>query len=140
MRRSRDRFGHALLIDCHSMPRDALTCAPRVAGQAPDIVLGDRFGASCGKWVVEAAMTAFAEAGFRVVRNAPFAGGYITQRFGRPARGSHALQIEIDRSVYMNEATLEKREDFAETCARISTIVSQLSGLMPDGSVAVAAE
>ena len=122
-------FGHAVLIDCHSMPHDALTSAPLVRGRAPDVILGDRFGAACGRWVIDAAADLFQEAGFSVARNAPFAGGYITQNYGRPSRGVHALQIEIDRGLYMNERSLEPRPEFTEIAARIARVVAGLSGI-----------
>ena len=98
-------------------------------GRAPDVILGDRFGAACGRWVIDAAADLFQEAGFSVVRNAPFAGGYITQNYGRPSRGVHALQIEIDRGLYMNERSLEPRPEFAEIAARIARVVAGLSGI-----------
>ncbi len=70
----------------------------------PDVVLGDRFGAAASGDVVDRVEAAFAAAGFDVTRNTPFAGAYITQTYGRPSRGQHAVQIELDRSLYMNEA------------------------------------
>ena len=110
----------AMLFDCHSMPHDALGAAPVVGGRRPNLILGDRFGAACERWLIDAATDIFAAAGFVVARNAPFAGGYITQTYGRPQRGVHALQIEIDRSLYMDEARIERRPDFAEVAARRS--------------------
>ena len=94
----------AILFDCHSMPHDALSAAPSVWGRRPDVVLGDRFGAACDRWLIDAASDLFAAAGFAVARNAPFAGGYITQTYGRPGQGVQALQIEIDRALYMDES------------------------------------
>ena len=131
--------GMAVLFDCHSMPHDALLGAPRVRGATPEIVLGDRFGASCDRWLIDAALELFVSAGFRVARNTPFAGGYITQAYGRPSRGFHAIQIEIDRSIYMIEGEIEKRPDFANVQRQISDIVRKLCqiGAMP---VSVAAE
>jgi len=96
---ARARFGTAILFDCHSMPRDALSAAPQVGGRRAEVVLGDRFGVACARWVIEAADEAFTSAGFVVARNVPFAGGYITQTYGRPHHGVHALQIELDRSI-----------------------------------------
>ena len=126
---SRRRFGLAILFDCHSMPHDALAAAPRVGGRAPDLVLGDRFGAACGSWLVEAATGIFTAQGFAVARNAPFAGGYITQTYGRPAVGLHALQIEVDRGLYMNEARIERAAGFAELRDRIGAAVADLARL-----------
>ena len=139
LREARAHWGHAILFDCHSMPHDALAGAPRVNGFAPEIVLGDRFGASCDRSVMEQAAEAFTKAGFRVARNAPFAGGYITQTYGRPMRGIHALQIEIDRRLYMDERRIEKSRKFNATAARLSKVVAALCNVRPD-SVALAAE
>jgi N-formylglutamate deformylase len=124
---TRDMFGHAILFDCHSMPHDALAGSTMVNGARPEIVLGDRFGASCERWVMDAAMDIFANAGFRVVRNAPFAGGYITQTYGRPSRGIHALQIEIDRSLYMDEPSVTKSQRFPSFQRQLNEIVRKLA-------------
>lgn len=121
-----EMHGVAVLFDCHSMPHDALASAPATWGRRPDLILGDRFGASCDRWLSDAAAEIFAAAGFAVARNAPFAGGYITQRYGRPRHGVHALQIEIDRALYMNEARIEPSPDFAAVRARIGGAVSAL--------------
>lgn len=126
---SRRLFGVALLFDCHSMPRDALASAPEVHGRRPDIILGDRFGVSCDRWVMEGAVEVFREAGFSVARNAPFAGGYITQTYGRPRQGVHALQIEINRSLYMDEKRIERRDDFAEVASLVRKAVEGLASL-----------
>lgn len=131
--------GSALLFDCHSMPHDALGSAPVVWGRRPDIILGDRFGAACGRWLTDAAADLFAEAGFAVARNAPFAGGYITQAYGRPRQGMHALQIEIDRSIYMDEVRIVRRPEFADVAARIGLVVAGLAAL-DGGTLPVAAE
>jgi len=136
---SRSRFGTAVLFDCHSMPHDALVSAPAVWGRRPDLILGDRFGASCDRWLIDAAHDIFSAAGFVVARNAPFAGGYITQTYGRPLAGIQALQIEIDRSLYMNEARLERRRDFAQVRARVARALEGLAALGPR-ALPVAAE
>jgi len=136
---TRDLFGHAILFDCHSMPHDALAGSTMVNGARPEIVLGDRFGASCERWVMDAAMDLFGEAGFRVVRNAPFAGGYITQTYGRPSKGIHALQIEIDRSLYMDEATVTKSLRFSSFQRQINEIVRKLARIGRD-QLSIAAE
>jgi N-formylglutamate amidohydrolase len=100
---ARERFGAALLIDWHSMPSG-------VAGpgrRAPDFVLGDRFGAACSGAVTRWMERELEARGYVVARNAPYAGGWATAVYGRPAEGLHALQIEINRALYMDEATLE---------------------------------
>lgn len=126
---SRRRFGLAILFDCHSMPHDALASVPRNGGRLPDLVLGDRFGAACGSWLVEAATEIFSAQGFVVARNAPFAGGYITQTYGRPALGMHALQIEVDRSLYMDEPRVERGPGFVGLRDRIGAAVAELARL-----------
>ncbi len=133
------RFGRAVLFDCHSMPHDALSSAPLVKGRRPDIILGDRFGAACARWLSDAAVAIFGEQGFVVARNAPFAGGFITQNYGRPSRGVHALQIEIDRALYMDETTLRPTPQFGDIADRLALVVAQLARL-GDEPMAVAAE
>jgi N-formylglutamate amidohydrolase len=103
LERARARFGGALLIDWHSMPSG-------VAGpgrRAPDVVLGDRFGAACAGGVTRWVERELEARGYVVARNTPYAGGWAATIYGRPAEGLHALQIEINRALYMNEATLE---------------------------------
>jgi N-formylglutamate amidohydrolase len=98
----REAFGCAVLLDCHSMP----SCAR--GAHAPDIVLGDRFGAACHPSVIALAEATLRKMGYHVARNAPFAGGHITQTYGRPAAHVHALQIELNRGLYLDERTLER--------------------------------
>lgn len=119
---SHQLFGEAILIDCHSMPREATNTLVRSGVARPDVVLGDRFGASAAPEVVERIEAAFATAGFTVARNAPFAGAYTTQAYGRPAKGQHVVQIEIDRSLYMDESTITPHSGF-KTVRRLLTKV-----------------
>lgn len=130
--RARERFGSATLFDCHSMPTEALRAAPRVRGRPPEIVLGDRFGASAARSVVAQTQAAFERAGFVVARNAPFAGGYITQRYGRPTLGLHAVQIEIDRGLYLDQTRLRPSRDFPEIQRLIAQVVADLVAITPD--------
>lgn len=126
MEESRAAFGLAILIDCHSMPHEALD-----GGRAarPDVVLGDRFGAAAAPGLVEQVEAAFHRAGLRVARNAPFAGAYVAQTYGRPAQGSHAIQVEIDRALYMDEARIERRPDFAAFQALIAQVVADICAI-----------
>jgi N-formylglutamate amidohydrolase len=101
--RARARFGLSILIDCHSMPST-------LAEGPLDIVIGDRFGASAAGWVVEALESALLARGYRLRRNKPYAGGYITERYGAPANARHAVQIEINRALYMDERRMVKLE------------------------------
>lgn len=137
--RARDALGIAVLFDCHSMPSEALRAAPRVEGRPPEIVLGDRFGAAASRALVAFTQRAFEAEGFVVARNAPFAGGYITQRYGRPSLGVHAIQIEVDRGLYLDQARLEPLPGFDTMQERLSRVVAELAGIA-SGATAVAAE
>jgi N-formylglutamate amidohydrolase len=106
---ARARFGSALLLDWHSMPSGAAGPGRR----APDIVLGDRHGSSCAPAAVRWLERELEARGYLVARNAPYAGGYTAARYGRPAEGLHALQIEINRGLYLDERTLKLSSGFA---------------------------
>lgn len=97
---TRARFDMAVIIDCHSMPSSA---AGRSGSGGPDIVLGDGFGDCAAPWLIEQADAAFTAEGLTVRRNYPYAGGFTTRHYGRPRIGQHALQIEINRRLYMDE-------------------------------------
>ena len=109
---SKAAFGEAILVDCHSMPHEAMDLAARGAIRRPEVVIGDRHGASASTEVVDHIEAAFTRAGLHVVRNVPFAGAYICQTYGRPSKGQHAIQIEIDRSIYMNEQMIRPNGNF----------------------------
>jgi N-formylglutamate amidohydrolase len=130
-------FGEAILIDCHSMPHEALE---NVGGRRPDVVLGDRFGAAASGAVVDRIEQAFRDAGLRVVRNMPFAGAYVTQHYGRPSRRCHAVQVEIDRALYMNERRIEPSADFESFRAVIAEVVGAISDIGRPEQIRVAAE
>lgn len=100
--------GLAILVDWHSMP----SLAARSAGLACDIVLGDRFGAACSETLTRMVETELEGRGYRVVRNTPYAGGYTTEHYGRPAGRVHALQIELNRALYLDEEALSPSADF----------------------------
>ena len=123
------RFGACYLFDIHSMPRSSLPVGGH--SRQPDVVLGDRYGTSCDHWLSDAVASIFTESGFVVARNAPFAGGYITRHYGAPSKGRHVLQIEIDRSLYMNEARIEPRKDFDAFRARIEGVFTRMAALAP---------
>ncbi|WP_245414494.1 N-formylglutamate amidohydrolase [Aestuariivirga litoralis] len=120
------KVGDVLLVDCHSMPASASAhVAPQVSGGV-DIVLGDRFGASCAEDIASFVEHELRSHGLRVLRNKPYAGGFITQNHGSPHRGQHALQVEINRSLYMNEATLEKTAGFQEMRGILDRFIAAL--------------
>jgi N-formylglutamate amidohydrolase len=126
------KAGEVLLVDCHSMPASATA---HVAAPAPgmvDVVLGDRFGASCAEDISAFVEDRLQRHGLRVLRNKPYAGGFITQNHGAPHRGQHALQIEINRGLYMNEATLEKNRDFGAVRAVLEDMTGALLAFMEE--------
>lgn len=131
-------FGTAILIDCHSMPHEAIESHSRPGMIAPDVVLGDRFGAAASCDVVARIESAFTDAGLRVARNSPFAGAYIAAAYGRPSRGHHVVQVEIDRSLYLDEARVQRRPDFAAFQALISSVIARITDTTQE--VALAAE
>ncbi len=124
------QFGKAILIDCHSMPANV-----RVAGgnRRPDIIIGDRYGASAAHDLSRAAVSFLSGLGYHVVRNKPYAGGFITEHYGRPARGLHALQIEINRGLYVDETSLEKTPGFALLKADLGEFVGQMIAHVREG-------
>lgn len=118
-------FGLSVLIDCHSMPRISRT-GDR---PAPDIVLGDRYGTSCSPVIIDLVEAIFSSGGLKVARNRPYAGGFCTRAYGRPQHGVHALQIEISRHLYMNEATLEPNNNFDAVRLIVERVITGLIGL-----------
>lgn len=114
LRETKALFGQVLLVDCHSMPREALKQAKTSTGARPEIVIGDRYGASASGALVDGIEAAFRAEGFEVLRNVPFAGAYISQHYGRPAQRQHCVQIEVDRSLYMDEKTLMRTEAYGD--------------------------
>lgn len=122
-------FGQAILIDCHSMPHEAIETLSARKGSRPDIVLGDRFGAAAAAGLVDRIEAIFQKAGLRVARNAPFAGAYVTQHYGRPARNRHVVQIEIDRALYMNETLIRPNGNFAAFSRTMADVTAQITGI-----------
>lgn len=118
-------FGIAVLIDCHSMPSN-IRGGPNRA--RPDFVLGDRFGTSCLPELTDCAATALHALGYSVCRNKPYAGGFITEHYGRPARGLHALQIEINRALYMDEHSLKPHYGFERLSCDLARFAESLLG------------
>lgn len=106
---TRTRFGYCILLDCHSMPASTVSAGPPLVG----FVLGDCHGVSCNRSIADAARSILERSNHRVARNAPYAGGYTTRHYGHPENGVHALQIEINRSLYMNENSYERRRAFS---------------------------
>ena len=120
-------FGQAILIDCHSMPHEAMDGVARHSRPRPQIVLGDRFGAAAGAEIVDRVEAAFENAGLIVTRNAPFAGAYVAQAFGHPSRFQHAVQIEIDRALYMDERTIRPSADFKAFAGLLRGVIGEIA-------------
>lgn len=129
LQRTAKAFGHAVLIDCHSMPSSSL--GREEAGKA-DVVLGDRYGTSCAGVLTDLVETELRARGYTVVRNKPYAGGFITEHYGQPAHGRHALQVEVNRALYMDERTLARSAAFPRVSADLldafATVVRELAG------------
>ena len=122
---ARAQHGAMLLIDWHSMP----AAAARATASGLDMVLGDRFGGACAPHVTQAAQDALGRLGYKVARNAPYAGGYTTELYGRPADGLHALQIEINRGLYLDEARLTTHAGFDRLKTDLDTVFARLAAV-----------
>jgi N-formylglutamate deformylase len=133
---TRARFGVAVVVDCHSMPS---------AAAVPDIVLGDRHGAAASPALTRWAESVFERRGFSLARNTPYAGGYTTALHGRRERGTQALQIEVNRSLYLDEESIERIASFAALQVRLNLALAELTAIDPKilgagGQTAYAAE
>lgn len=128
---ARTRFGQAVLIDMHSMPHDALT---HLGGARPDMVLGNRHGLSAAARISDAVADALQSEGWRVRRNSPFSGAYICSAYGRPSQNIHVLQVEIDRSLYMDETRIVPLPDFDRFADKLGRVIKRLATLDSDGS------
>ena len=133
-------FDEAILIDCHSMPHEAIEAHARPGQPKPEVVLGDRFGTAAGGDVMDRVEAAFVGAGLRVVRNAPFAGAYITQAYGRPQLRQHVVQVEIDRALYLNEVRVEPSHDFADFRRLMAEVVADVTTIGRPRDLRLAAE
>lgn len=123
---TRTDFGYAVLIDCHSMPGSIRLSD---TGMRPDFIIGDRFGTSASGGLTQAAIGLLSAMGYKVAYNKPYAGGFITEHYGRPAQRFHALQVEVNRGLYMDEVRLEPTvgfdalvEDLARFCADLLSL------------------
>lgn len=137
------KFGYGVLIDCHSMPSAALSNGKRGVKMRADFIIGDRFGCSCSASVTEAAAEFLRDLGYRVDINKPYAGGFITEHYGRPHNGIHAVQLEINRALYMDESTLRKSANFDHLARDLATFSSRLMAIPDRGlepTVPLAAE
>lgn len=124
---TREKFGFYLLVDCHSMPSACLGDRGR-PGRA-DIVLGDCHGTSCHATVMDTMHRALSAKGYRVARNAPYAGGFTTAHYGKPAAGGHCLQIEISRALYMDERSFGRKPFLAQLAADMRDVAAALAAI-----------
>ncbi len=125
---TRARFGYAILIDCHSMPSASMAPA---GGPRPDVVLGDRFGASADSRITRFLKDALTALDYEVHMNRPYAGGYITEHYGRPSRDVHAVQIEINRGLYLDEVSLRPTAGFSELQRDLLSLAAPLFNDLP---------
>jgi N-formylglutamate amidohydrolase len=130
---TRTEFGVVVLLDCHSMPSTVRGMHGRMR---PDIVLGDRYGTSCASELTDFAARILSGLGYSVSRNKPYAGGFITEHYGQPARGLHAMQIEFNRNLYMDERTLAKTARFDTLSADLARLIAALTAAFDDGFLA----
>lgn len=119
-------FGAAVLVDCHSMPS---TAGQRDERPRPEFVLGDRYGTSCVGAISEMVEQTLRALGYTVSRNKPYAGGFITEHYGNPAAGLHAIQLEINRALYMDERRYERTPGFARLAADMETLAVRLGDI-----------
>lgn len=131
-----NRFGRCLVVDCHSMPSGTVSQQGLSSPRNADIVLGDCWGSSCDQGLVRLAERTVLSMGYAVRRNMPYAGGYTTRLYGRPDAGIHALQIEIDRSLYMDEHSITKLPVFGDVQARMMELATALRRFEPDRAAA----
>ena len=139
MAKSAVKFGYSVLVDCHSMPSSGFK---QDEGNRPEIIVGDRYGTSCDGEISREIIRRFSDLGYNVTRNKPYAGGFITEHYGRPLKGLHAVQIEINRSLYMNEKTLQPNGGFEILANDIRTVMAHLVSLPDSGfsAISLAAE
>ncbi len=128
--RARENFGLAVLVDCHSMPSiSTLPLLPESADRKikADFVLGDRYGTSAAVEFVDCIEDELYRLGYSVLRNKPYAGGFITEHYGDPANHFHAMQIEVNRALYMDEKSMAKAERFERIGVDLAEVMETLA-------------
>jgi N-formylglutamate amidohydrolase len=119
-------FGTVVVVDCHSMPSIGVS---RDEPRRPDVVIGDRYGTSCAPLLPDMVENTMSRLGYSVGRNKPYAGGFITEHYGNPASGLHAIQLELNRAIYMDERRREKGPRFAQVAADFASLAEALAGV-----------
>ena len=125
-------FGQSILVDCHSMPSAPVKENPQTLLNHPEVVLGDRFGSSTSPLIADRIEGLFKKSGLTVGKNIPFSGAFITQQYGRPCKNKHAVQIELNRSLYLDEDLIQPSSNFAEFKNLLSTVFKQISDMGRD--------
>ena len=128
---TRAKFGAVVLVDCHSMPSMGTAIEGNSGRRRCDFVLGDRFGTSCDPAILDLFEAGLTERGYSVARNDPYAGGFVTQNYGRPNSGIHALQIEINRGLYMDEASISRVPKMATLTENLAEFMADLTKVDP---------
>ena len=126
LRKTKENFGRVILYDCHSMPQEAVKSLGSSWEKIPDIVLGDCYGEASDRKLLEKTANVFKKQGLQVSINQPFSGGFITKNYGHPILKQDAIQIEVNRSLYMNELKIEKADNFNEFKKVISKVLKEL--------------
>ena len=122
--RVHQRFGTTVVVDCHSMPSVGVS---RDEPRRPDVVIGDRYGTSCAALLADIVEETLTSLGYSVGRNKPYAGGFITEHYGNPASGLHAIQLELNRAIYMDERRRERGPNFAQVMADFAKLADALA-------------
>lgn len=122
--RVHQRFGTVVVVDCHSMPSIGVS---RDEPRRPDVVIGDRYGTSCAPTLPDRVEETMGRLGYSIGRNKPYAGGFITEHYGNPASGLHAIQLELNRAIYMDERRREKAARFAQVAADFAVLAEALA-------------
>ena len=126
---TRARFGFCILIDCHSMPSAGSSPEREAQPGRIDFVLGDCHGTACAPAVTEIVAGELEALGYRVARNMPYSGGFVTRHYGRPRHGVHALQIEINRVLYMDETRIRRTVRLDALAEHMAPVMLALAGL-----------
>ena len=126
------RFGFCILVDCHSMPSNGGGIGGRRPGRKVDFVLGDCYGSACDPIITDTVESWLVDHGYVVARNAPYAGGYTTRHYGRPRVGVHAIQIEINRALYMDERDLKRKPFIATLTEQMGRLIAEIGAIETD--------
>ena len=119
-------FGTVIVVDCHSMPSVGVS---RDEPRRPDMVIGDRYGTSCASLLPDTVEETLSTLGYSIGRNKPYAGGFITEHYGNPASGLHAIQLELNRAIYMDERRRERGPRFAQVMADFAAVAEALAAV-----------